>query len=103
MLAARDGNMTDEQAYFILAMEQWKAENKEAYPKWSDIVEVMRLIGYRKVQESCVEVRQGQDWVEKANTPHGVKTKKHEVNQDLPLKAKRKYPPRIKGLKPNES
>lgn len=53
MLAARDGNFTDEQAYFILAMEQWKAENKELYPKWSDVVEVMRLIGYRKVQAAA--------------------------------------------------
>lgn len=93
MLAARDGNFTDEQAYFILAMEQWKAENKELYPKWSDVVEVMRLIGYRKVQASSVEVNRGQDWVEQPDTEHGVKTKLHEVNKDLPLKAKRKYPP----------
>jgi hypothetical protein len=42
---------TDEEADFMKAMDRYKRENRRPFPTWSEVLEVMRSLGYRKVAE----------------------------------------------------
>lgn len=46
---AEDGHMNDEQLAFILAMEEFKSANSVAFPTWTDVLDVVLYLGYRKV------------------------------------------------------
>lgn len=41
--------MTGEQFEFVMAIEMYKKLNKRMYPTWTEVLEVMRQLGYRKV------------------------------------------------------
>ena len=41
--------MNDEQLAFILAMEEFKSANSVAFPTWTDVLDVVLYLGYRKV------------------------------------------------------
>ena len=43
--------MTDEQFDFIMAIDQYKTANQRPFPTWTEVLEVIRAIGYRKVAE----------------------------------------------------
>ena len=43
--------MTDEQLEFILAIDEYKRVNSRPFPSWTEVLEVVRLLGYRKVAE----------------------------------------------------
>ncbi len=45
----RDYN--DDETSFMRAMERYKRENRRPFPTWSEVLEVMRSLGYRKVAE----------------------------------------------------
>jgi len=47
--AAEEGEMTDEQFEFCMAIETYKKVNKKMYPTWTEVLEVVRALGYRKV------------------------------------------------------
>jgi hypothetical protein len=47
--AAEEGEMTAEQFEFVMAIEMYKKLNKRMYPTWTEVLEVMRQLGYRKV------------------------------------------------------
>ncbi len=49
--AAEEGEMTDEQFEFLMTVEQYKKENRKPFPTWTEILEVMKAIGYRKTAE----------------------------------------------------
>ncbi len=49
--AAEEGEMTDEQFDFIMAIDQYKTANQRPFPTWTEVLEVIRAIGYRKVAE----------------------------------------------------
>jgi hypothetical protein len=59
--AAEEGEMTTEQFEFCMAIETYKKVNKKMFPTWTEVLEVVRHLGYRKVQsrdiqlESCPE------------------------------------------------
>jgi hypothetical protein len=42
---------TDEETAFMKAMERYKRENRRPFPTWSEVLEVLRSLGYRKVEE----------------------------------------------------
>jgi hypothetical protein len=42
---------TDEETVFMKAMERYKRENRRPFPTWSEVLEVLRSLGYRKVAE----------------------------------------------------
>ena len=50
--AAEEGEMTDEQFEFIMAVEQYKQANKCPFPSHTEILEIAKALGYRKVAES---------------------------------------------------
>ena len=47
---AEEGEMNTEQFEFIMAIETYKKVNKRIYPTWTEVLEVLRQLGYRKVK-----------------------------------------------------
>jgi hypothetical protein len=47
--SAEEGEMTAEQFEFVKAIETYKKVNKRMYPTWTEVLEVIRQLGYRKV------------------------------------------------------
>jgi hypothetical protein len=46
---AEEGEMSAEQFEFVMAVEAYKKVNKRLYPTWTEILEVLNQLGYRKV------------------------------------------------------
>jgi FMN phosphatase YigB (HAD superfamily) len=42
---------SDDEIQFMKAMDQYKRENRRPFPTWSEVLEVLRALGYRKVAE----------------------------------------------------
>ena len=49
--AAEEGEMTDEQFDFLMAVDRYKKENQRPFPTWTEVLEVIKALGYRKVAE----------------------------------------------------
>jgi hypothetical protein len=45
---------TDEEIVFMKAMDAYKRANRRPFPTWSEVLEVLRALGYRKVAEATV-------------------------------------------------
>jgi hypothetical protein len=41
---------SDEEIIFMKAMDQYKRANRRPFPTWSEVLEVLRSLGYRKVE-----------------------------------------------------
>ena len=48
--SAEEGEMSAEQFEFVMAIETYKKVNKRLYPTWTEVLEVVRQLGYRKVE-----------------------------------------------------
>lgn len=48
---AEEGEMTDEQFELLMAIDQYKRVNQRPFPTWTEVLEVMKALGYRKVAE----------------------------------------------------
>ena len=54
--AAEEGELTPEQWDFLQAMNDYKQVNNRPFPSWSEVLDVIRATGYRKVaEESDIE------------------------------------------------
>src|SRR5215207_3645468 len=42
---------SDEEIIFMKAMDLYKRANRRPFPTWSEVLEVLRALGYRKVEE----------------------------------------------------
>jgi hypothetical protein len=49
--AAEEGEMTDEQFEFLMAIDQYKRANQKPFPTWTEVLEIAKAMGYRKVAE----------------------------------------------------
>lgn len=78
MKAAEEGELTKEQFLFVMAIEAFKRSNQKVYPAWTDVLEVLRLLGYRKVQPSTLHLPAAEDFTEAADTPANVRPKGFE-------------------------
>lgn len=47
--SAEEGEMTAEQFEFVMAIETYKKVNKKLFPTWTEVLEVIEQLGYRKV------------------------------------------------------
>jgi hypothetical protein len=45
---------SDEEILFMKAMDQYKRDNRRPFPTWSEVLEVLRALGYRKVAEPTI-------------------------------------------------
>ena len=57
--AAEEGEMTSEQFEFVMAIEAYKKVNKRMYPTWTEVLEVFRQLGYRKVLPRDINLESG--------------------------------------------
>lgn len=74
--AAEEGELTAEQFLFVRAVEAFKQANGKSFPTWTEVLEVIRLLGYRKVRESELNLPNVEDWTEPSDTPAGVRSKR---------------------------
>lgn len=74
--SAEEGEMTQEQFMFLMAIDAFKKGNQVTFPAWSDVLEIIRLLGYRKVQNAAVDLGRAEDWTEPPQAPHNVRTDK---------------------------
>ena len=81
--SAEEGEMTGEQFLFLMAIDAFKQVNGKTFPAWSDVLEIVRKLGYRKTMNS--ELKLGsrvQDWTERPDAPSGVDTAARDELED---------------------
>lgn len=49
--SAEEGEMTKDQFEFIQAIEEYKKVNRKPFPSWTEVLEILQALGYRKVAE----------------------------------------------------
>lgn len=67
MKSAEEGEMTPEQFLFIKAIDAYKRVNQRPYPTWTEVLEVIRKLGYRKTADSMLDLDGAEDWTEPAD------------------------------------
>ncbi len=71
--SAEEGEMNPEQFLFLMAIDAFKQSNGKTFPTWTDVIEIIRKLGYRKTMPSEINLGlRAQDWREKADAPTGV-------------------------------
>lgn len=70
---AEEGELSEEQFLFLMAVEEFKRANGKTFPSWTDVLEVVRLLGYRKTMPSEVHLTNAADWREPPNAPANVR------------------------------
>ena len=49
--AAEEGHLSDEQFEFLMAIDEYKRKNAKHFPTWTEVLELIKALGYRKVAE----------------------------------------------------
>ena len=55
--SAEEGEMNAHQFEFVMAVETYKKVNKRMYPTWTEILEILHQLGYRKVQRREINLQ----------------------------------------------
>jgi len=76
--AAEEGELSQEQFLFVMAIDAFKRANDVTFPAWTDVLEIIRLLGYRKTMPSELNLRNVEDFTEVYNAPAGVRTSESE-------------------------
>jgi len=71
--SAEEGEMTPEQFLFLMAIDAFKKGNDRMFPTWTDVLEVVRLLGYRKTMSSELNLTNAEDWMESPHAPANVR------------------------------
>jgi hypothetical protein len=45
---------TDDEISFMRAMDQYKRDNRRPFPTWSEVLEVLLALGYRRVADRTI-------------------------------------------------
>ncbi len=73
MRAAEEGEMTQEQFMFVMAIDSFKRVNGLTFPTWTEVLEVIRKLGYRKTMASELNLgSRVEDWTERSDSAAGV-------------------------------
>jgi hypothetical protein len=54
--SAEEGEMNSEQFEFVMAVETYKKVNRRLYPTWTEILEIVNQLGYRKVEHREIQL-----------------------------------------------
>jgi hypothetical protein len=49
--SAEEGEMSSEQFEFLMAIDEYKRKNARPFPTWTEVLEVIKALGYRRVAE----------------------------------------------------
>ena len=67
---AEEGEMSKEQFMFLMAIDAFKRSNGKSFPTWTDVLEVIRKLGYRKTMPTELNLGgRAEDWRERADAP----------------------------------
>ncbi len=73
MRAAEEGEMTPEQFMFVMAIDSFKRVNGLTFPTWTEVLEVIRKLGYRKTMPTELNLgSRVEDWTERGDSTSGV-------------------------------
>lgn len=67
--SAEEGEMSSEQFLFVTAIDAFKRVNNRPFPTWTEVLEVIRKLGYRKTCPSTLNLSNAEDWTETADSP----------------------------------
>jgi len=67
--AADEGEMNPEQHLFVMAIDAYKRVNRRPYPTWTEVLEVIRKLGYRKTTAMELDLDNCEDWTESPDAP----------------------------------
>ncbi|MEX0886417.1 MAG: hypothetical protein WD009_08265, partial [Phycisphaeraceae bacterium] len=67
--SADEGELSNEQFLFVKAIDAYKRANDRPYPTWTEVLEVIRKVGYRKTAPMMVDLPAVEDWIEPADAP----------------------------------
>lgn len=79
--AAEEGEMTREQFLFIQAINAFKKANDKPFPTWTEVLEVVRKLGYRKTSAMSFDLPQCEDWTEQADAPDFPPSQQNESDE----------------------
>lgn len=66
---AEEGEMTHEQFVFVTAIDVYKRVNGRPFPSWTEVLQVIRRLGYRKTGDSELNLPGVEDWTEEPDAP----------------------------------
>lgn len=49
--SAEEGQMSQEQFDFLMAIDEYKQKNSRPFPTWTEVLDVIKALGYRKVAD----------------------------------------------------
>ncbi len=67
--AAEEGEMTPEQFLFIKAIDAYKRVNQRPFPTWTEVLEILRKLGYRKTAATTLDIPGAEDWYRRRRRP----------------------------------
>jgi hypothetical protein len=67
--SAEEGEMTKEQFLFVMAIDAYKRVNQKPFPTWTEVLEVIRKLGYRKTAPMTLDLKSAEDWTEAPDAP----------------------------------
>ncbi|MCX5661872.1 MAG: hypothetical protein NTW19_19515 [Planctomycetota bacterium] len=67
--SAEEGQMNPEQFLFVMAIDAYKRVNQKPFPTWTEVLEVIRKLGYRKTCASGIQLGNAEDWTEAPDAP----------------------------------
>jgi hypothetical protein len=50
--SAEEGEMSADQFEFLQAINEYKSVNKKPFPTWTEVLDIMKALGYRKVADA---------------------------------------------------
>lgn len=65
---------SDDETEFMKAMDRYKRENRRPFPTWSEVLEVLRSLGYRRVAEPTALPGRGSGVVAAPGAPAATTT-----------------------------
>lgn len=83
--SAEEGEMNKEQFLFLMAIDEFKKSNDKPFPTWTDVLEVVRLLGYRKTCASELNLTRAEDWHEKADSASNVRPEDWSTRPVAPM------------------
>jgi len=81
MKSAEEGEMTPEQFLFIKAIDAYKRVNQRPFPTWTEVLEIIRKLGYRKTSEMELDIPGAEDWLEAGDAPAFPEADDHDSEE----------------------
>ena len=69
--------MTHEQFLVLMAIDAYKSVNHKPYPTWTEVLEILQKLDYRKTCPSQLRLDNSEDWTEPHDAPDFASPAEH--------------------------